>query len=185
MHFARAFRHTPGLHRQPPGDARKGQDTSDNRTLAHESSFGFSSRSASGLHLAADTLGLLHNTKQIAAEDLANIVFAIALSKERLRDFRKLRAIFHSVRHRSAVEIGTKPNVLRSDEFHHVVDVLDDLFPGDVWQLAFRGLLFFPDNERTRDTFLVAGAVLGYAVFLLKGFAGAGFEPFSRDFLTG
>src|SRR6516162_3748042 len=79
----------------------------------------------------ADFLGLLHNAQKISAEDFANIFVLVTFAHQSFGDFGELRAIFQSVGHRCAIEIGAETDIVRADEFHNVVDVLDDSFPTD------------------------------------------------------
>ena len=54
-----------------------------------------------------------------------------------------MRAVVHSFGHRRTVKVGAKADVIRTGQLHHVINVIDDFFPGDVWQLPFRGGLLF------------------------------------------
>jgi hypothetical protein len=42
----------------------------------------------------------------------------------------------------AAIEVRAETHVIGANEFDGVVDVLDDSFPGNVWQFAFSGGLF-------------------------------------------
>ncbi len=66
-----------------------------------------------------------------------------------------MRAVVHSLGHRGAVEVGAKANVVRTGQLYYVIDVVDNLFPGNVWQLPFRGGSLFHLVHFLPKTFLV------------------------------
>src|SRR5215469_9687201 len=61
---------------------------------------------------AADFLGLLHNAQQVSAEDLANIFVLVTFAHPSFGDFGELRAVFHSLGHRCAIEIGAETDMI-------------------------------------------------------------------------
>ena len=73
----------------------------------------------------------------------ADVGVGVAFAHQGFGDFRQLGGVFHAFGHVGAVEIGAQADVVGADEFYGVVDVLDDLFPGDVGEFAFGGQLFF------------------------------------------
>src|SRR5882757_2977384 len=81
------------------------------------------------LHFVADFSRLLHDAQQIPTQNFANIVVAVAFAHQRLRNLRQVRAVVHSFGHRGTVEVGAKADVVRTGQLHHVIDVVDDLFP--------------------------------------------------------
>src|SRR5262249_9804768 len=76
-------------------------------TLCHVQTIATLSRSCLILRLqfAAHFFRLLHDAKQIAAQNLANIAIAVALADQRSGDFGQHRAIVHSFRHIGAIEV--------------------------------------------------------------------------------
>src|SRR5713226_2061723 len=90
----------------------------------------------SSLHLFAYLFRLLHHAKNVAAQNLANILFRISLAQQRFRDLGEFRAVFQAVRHVRAVEIRAHADVIGAHQFHDVVDVLDDFPPAHVRQFS-------------------------------------------------
>src|ERR1700730_2428941 len=84
----------------------------------------------------ADSLRLLHHPENVPTQNLANILFRVSLTQQGFGDLREFGAIFQTVRHVGTVEVRTKPNVIRADELHDMVDVLDDFLPAHVGQLS-------------------------------------------------
>src|SRR5580700_11377691 len=71
-----------------------------------------------GLHLAADTLSLLHHMQQIPAKNLANVVVTIAFAHESFCNPRQVRAIIHTFGHVRAVKVGTQTHMICPDQLH-------------------------------------------------------------------
>src|SRR5258708_9884091 len=70
------------------------------------------------LQFPADLFRLLHHSQRVPAENLANVVVTIAFAHQRLRDFRKLAAVFHSLRHSGAVRLRSQDNIDRTNNLY-------------------------------------------------------------------
>src|SRR5262245_31830549 len=57
-------------------------------------------------------LNRFHHAQEVAAENLRDVRLRIALLQQRVGDPRQLRRILHPQRHRRAVEIGAKADVI-------------------------------------------------------------------------
>src|SRR5437879_6984 len=90
----------------------------------------------SSLHFLAAFFRLSHHAELVAAENLADIFFLVALSQKRFRDFGQLGAIFPAFRRVRAVEIRAQADVLRAHKFNDGVNMLDNLFPAYVRELS-------------------------------------------------
>src|SRR5712691_7631414 len=88
--------------------------------------------------LRGNPLDLLHHAQDVAAEDLLDVRLGIALLEQRVGDLRQLRRVFHSDWHRRAIEVGAKADMISARDLHRVIDVLDDLLPRHIRQLALR-----------------------------------------------
>src|SRR6266850_1504393 len=112
----------------------------------------------SSLHFLADFFRLFHHAEYVAAENLADIVFLVALSQKRFRDFGQLGAIFQAFRHVRAIEIRAHADVLRAHKFNDVVNMFDNLFPAYVRELS--GLRQIPRelDLRSADAHIVVAA---------------------------
>ena len=109
---------------------------------------------------------MLHDAQQISAEDFADIFVLVTFAHQSLGDFWELGTIFHSVGHRCAVEIGAQTDVVRTDEFHNMVDVLDDCFPTHARQSSGSVHLRLEVFQFAADAVFIPRAFLGN---LLRG----------------
>ena len=87
--------------------------------------------------LLCDTVGFGQDAEDVPAEDLLDVGVGVALAHEGLGNFWKLGAVFHAVGHVGAIEVGAQADVIGTDKFHNMINVLDDFFPADTRQLAF------------------------------------------------
>ena len=110
------------------------------------------------LQFAADFFCLLHHTEDIAAKDFANVPVAVALAHQGFGDFWQHRAIVHTFGHCCAVEIGTEADVVRADELHNVIDVIEDSIPTHKRQLAYGSRLLHSIAHNTAETHLIFAA---------------------------
>src|SRR5262249_21147261 len=74
-----------------------------------------------------ESLDRFHHPQNVAAEDLLDVRLGIPLPQQRVGDLRQFRHVFHTQRHRGAVEVGSEADVIDACGLHGVVDVLDDL----------------------------------------------------------
>lgn len=121
-----------------------------------------------GAELVGDLLGLVEDAENVASEDFLDVGVGVALADEGFGDFGELGDVFHAVGHGGAVEVGAQADVIGSDEFDDVVDVLDDFFPTDARQFAF--CLQFLELALLGP----ADADEIVAAFFLEGFVGFG-----------
>ena len=99
------------------------------------------------LHFGADLFGLFQDAQGVLAENFPDVALGIAFAQQGFGDFRQLGGVFHAFGHVRAVEIGAEADVVGADEFHGVIDVIDDSFPADVRKLAFGDELVFRSSS--------------------------------------
>src|SRR5580693_3135555 len=87
-------------------------------------------------HFSSGVFGCLQDAQRVATQNLLNVAIGITLLEKSVGDLRQVRYIVHAVRHVGAVEIGAEADVIRADEFHCVIDMVDDESPIDTRQLS-------------------------------------------------
>src|SRR5713101_2781705 len=78
-------------------------------------------------HFAADLLGVAEDAENIAAQDLADVVGAVAAVEQGLRDFRQVGGGIDAIGScaADAVKIRAQPDMLNTRHFRDMVDVID------------------------------------------------------------
>src|SRR5207249_4760352 len=73
---------------------------------------------------------------ELAVQNLAQVIVAVAFAHQRFCNLGQLGAVLHARWHRGAIKIRAEADVVSADQFHDVVDMLDDAFPADRRKLA-------------------------------------------------
>ena len=80
------------------------------------------------LRFECDPLRVVHHSQQIAAPEFFDLFFAVAAADQFDGDVKRFAGVVPAFDTAAAVEVGCNADVIDADQFHNVVDVVDEVF---------------------------------------------------------